>query len=397
MKRFLLPCLAASLLAAPAYAQSSGDVLANIGGEGVAETRMTTEWVVRPAAGMDALLLIGAVGGDVLQAHHYSETIDFLRENLSPEGVAAIYEIDHAFRQERGLLTGPTLALLFSAGPIDTLADVIASAADFETRLVPRIENSPYWSEQRRQFVAEIMPAIHTALTALDEVGYDAWYARTNMPPIEEGIERISASVSVHDVIPEQARLLGRELNPRIEIIVVRFAQPYGIRILGQRSVAFYEWEADTQLRVAAHEIFHPPFDIHDDGMWSLLADLEADPWMASIVEDHDPGFGYNSFQGVINEGTTQALDQIVSERLGFARDPARRWQHADGGMHMFAAAVYQAMKDDGFDRTGGVFSDWLRSALERGLLSPEETRRRAAEIVGQETVDQWGPHRSAE
>jgi len=356
-----------------------------------------TEWVVQPAEGMDALLLIGAIGGDVLQGPIFSETIGFLRENISPEGLAAIDEIDFQMRQTRGQLTGPRLALIFSAGPVATLDDVIASAADPDGRLRPGLEQSTYWDEERYDSIVLAMPTIHTALTALRDVGYERWYASTNRPPIAAGIERIAAEVSPVDVIPEQARLLGRDLDPRIEILVVRFNQPYGIRILGQRFIAFYEWEADTQLRVAAHEIFHPPFDIEDESLWSLMSDLETDPWMVSIVEDHDPGFGYNSFQGVINEGATQALDQIVADRLGFARDPSRRWQHADGGMHLFAAALYHALIEDGFDESGGVFEDWFRTALEADRLSPSEVQRRAAAIVGWEAVNAWGPDRSVD
>ncbi|GJL96283.1 MAG: hypothetical protein DHS20C06_01000 [Hyphobacterium sp.] len=363
--------------------------------DAAALTETRTDWVVQPAEGMDALLLIGAIGGDVLQAPIFSETISFLRENLSPEGLAAIDEIDFQMRQTRGQLTGPTLALIFSAGPVATLDDVMISALDPDGRLRPGLEQSPNWNADRYASIVEAMPIIHTALTALRDVGYERWYASTNRPPVAAGIERIAAAVSQYDIIPEQARLLGRDLDPRIDILVVRFNQPYGIRILGQRFIAFYEWEAATQLRVAAHEIFHPPFDLEDDSLWTLMSDLEADPWMASIVEDHDPAFGYNSFQGVINEGATQALDQIVSDRLGFGRDPARRWQHADGGMHLFAAALYHALIEDDFDDTGGVFEDWFRSALERGVLSPSEVQRRAAAIVGQDSVNLWGPDRA--
>lgn len=359
----------------------------------VAET--PTRWEISGAEGLDALLLIGVVGGDVLQAGRFSDTVTFLREHLSPEGLEAIDEIDRRFRQERGLLTGPALALVFSAGPIGSLADVIASAENPETRLGPGLAASPYWDEENYAFAISMMPSVHTALIALQDVGYERWYASTNRPTIEHGIERIAEALAPYDLIPEQARLLGRPLDPTVGILVVRFNQPYGIRVIGQRFVAFYEWEAETQLRVAAHEIFHPPFDTDDEELLGLLSELEADPWMRSIVEDHDPQYGYNSFMGVINEGSTQALDQIVSARLGFARDPGARWRDSDGGMHMFAAAAWHAMTEDGFDESGGTYSDWLKSALRRGLLTPSEVRRRATEVVGEETVDQWGPHRA--
>ncbi|MAL08232.1 MAG: hypothetical protein CMF74_01025 [Maricaulis sp.] len=358
------------------------------------ETR--TEWVVTSAEGMDAILLIGAAGGDVMQADIYPEGIAWVRETVSPEGVEAIDAIDAALRQRIGVLTGPSMAYFFSANQVETLDDVIASAADPRGRLQPGLMTSPHWDAERFENAVRLMPTIHTALVELRAAGFSQWYADNFADDVNAAVGVNRAGVEAYDIIPEQERLLGRALDPQIEILIANFSRPYGIRIMGQRFIAYHGWDAQTQLRVAAHEIFHPPFDPDDPDLPELLSDLEADPWMRSIVEDHDPRFGYNSFMGVINEGSTQALDQVVSDRLGFADDPGERWRGNDGGMHMFAAAAWHAMVEDGFAETGGTYSDWLKSALRRGLLSPAEVRRRATEVVGAETVDQWGPHRAA-
>lgn len=50
--------------------------------------------------------------------------------------------------------------------------------------------------------------------------------------------------------------------------------------------------------------------------------------------------------------------------------------------MHMVAAALYKAMKDDGFDRSGGSYGAWLSDAASRGLLAPENVKRLAAQVV---------------
>jgi len=47
-------------------------------------------------------------------------------------------------------------------------------------------------------------------------------------------------------------------------------------------------------------------------------------------------------------------------------------------------------LREDGFDRSGGHFSEWLVAAIERGMFTPEEVKRRAALIVGQVAVDRW-------
>ena len=96
------------------------------------------------------------------------------------------------------------------------------------------------------------------------------------------------------------------------------------------------------------------------------------------------------SFPELRDESATQALDQIVADRMGFDQGPGARWRTADGGMHMLAAAIYQMLREDRFDRTGGNFAEWFDSAIDRGRFTPAEVKRRAAMIVGQDAVDRW-------
>ena len=356
-----------------------------------------TQWNVQSAMGMDALLLIGAASGDLMQAHIYAEEIADVRRKMSAEGIAALDKLDAILRQRLGRLTGPTLAYFFSAGPVATLDDVIESAADPITRLKPGLETSPHWDPKEFESAVRVMPTAHTALVALRDTGFVDQYRQESLADIEAAIASNHAAVSPYDIIPEQERLLGRDLDPQIDLIIVRYARPYGIRILGQRFVAYYGWDAEIQLHVAAHEMFHPPYNPNDANLADLLSALKSDPWLMSIVDDHDPQYGYNTFMGVVDEGSTQALDQIVSDRLGFAEEPGKRWRESDGGMHMLAAALYHAMRESGFADSGGIYADWLKNAIHSGLLSPPEVKRRAALVVGQDAVDAWGPHRSAE
>ena len=361
----------------------------------VSEEPIYTQWSVSPAAGLDALLLLGAASGDVMQARIYGTDIERVRNSVSKEGLAAMDHVDAVLRGQKGGLTGPALVYLFSAGPVSTIDDVIASAADPVARLKPGHEQSRTWDEEGFAESVEMMPTLHTALVALRDAGFSDWYDAELRHKIESAVEVNRAAVQTFDVVPQQERLLGRKLSPEIEIFIANYSQPYGIRILGQRFIAYYGYDGETQLHIAAHEIFHPPFDRQDADLISLLTALEDDAWMTSIVDTHDPRFSYNSFMGIVDEDSTQALDQIVSEQLGFARDAGRRWQHSDGGMHVLAAAIYHAMKEDGFASSGGEYSTWLKSALKRGLLSPEAVRSRASQVVGQEAVDKWNPESS--
>lgn len=349
-----------------------------------------TEWDITSAPGLEAILLIGAVGGDVLQADIYTDTIAYIRNNLDPDALEAIDRLDQHLRVDNGRLTGPSLAYVLSAGSLQTIDDVIHTASNSDEIIRPALEGTDGWSSERYEDITTHLPDVILALEGLRELDFDDWYRQEFMSDIEAGIARNREHFAGYDLISEQQKLLGRELEPRIEVLITQFNMPYGIRILGQRFIGYHSWPADIQLRVAAHEIFHPPFQRQNPDILEALSDLESDPWVQSIVENHNPAFGYNSFLGLIDEDSSQALDQIVSERLGFARDAGERWAGHDDGMHMLAAAFYHAMKEDGFDQTGGVYQDWLISAIERGLLSPDEVRRRAAEVVGAEPVQRW-------
>jgi hypothetical protein len=354
------------------------------------------QWDVVSSAGLDAVLLLGAAAGDVMQADLYPDEIAWARECLSPDGRAALELLDQTMRVEQGHLIGPTLACAFSAGPTTTLADVIASAADPRDRLFEELIVSPSWSDEGmpswERMQDDLFPAALAVLRDLEASGFTAWWTASFEPAISASLVRNREALEPYDVITEQAKLLGVELEPRIEVVITQFAQPYGIRVVGQRFIAHHGYDPSVQLRNAAHEIFHPPFDVGDAALWERLRDLRSDPWMASIVANHDPKFGYNSFEGIVDEDSTQALDQIVTERLGFAHDRVKRWATFDGGMHLLAAALFHAMREDGFAETGGVYGDWLTGALDRGLLTPPEVRRRAAAIVGDEPVAHWQP-----
>ncbi|GAB3415731.1 hypothetical protein [Flindersiella endophytica] len=350
-------------------------------------------WDVVSSTGLDAVLLLGAAAGDVMQAELYPGEIEWARERLSSSGLAALATLDQAMRVEGGHLVGPTLAYVFSAAPASTLADVIASAAEPRERLYDDLVASPSWADVGMpswERILALFPAVLTVLRDLEAADFEAWWAASFRQPILDSISRNVKVLEPYDVITEQAKLLGVDLEPRIEVVITQFAQPYGIRVVGQRFIAHHSYDPAVQLRNAAHEIFHPPFDMGDIALWDRLRELRSDPWMASIVTNHDPKFGYNSFESIVNEDSTQALDQIVCERLGFAHDRVRRWGTFDGGMHLLAAALFDAMVEDGFAETGGVYGDWLTDALDRGLLTPAEVRRRAALIVGEEPVARW-------
>jgi hypothetical protein len=352
----------------------------------------STRWHVQSAVGLDAVVFIGALAGNSLQYEHFEAEVDYIRPRLNAEAGAALERLTE-FAELHGMLLGPNLALIFSAGPVESLGDVIASAREPETRLRPELQKSEYWDAREWTWVRdETLPDVLAVLVGLREAGFEPYWREIAAPTLGMRIEATRKYLQRFDIIPEHERLLGRRLDPEIDLFLLYFSRPYGIRVTGQRFASHHSYPMYVQLRTAVHEMFHPPFERGDYSVYERLRELTTDPWMQSILAGHDPAIGYNTFPELLDESATQALDQLIADRMGFDQGPGARWRKADGGMHMLAAAIYQMLVEDRFGETGGNFAAWFDLAIDRGLLAPKEVRRRAALIVGQDAVDRWNP-----
>jgi hypothetical protein len=115
----------------------------------------------------------------------------------------------------------------------------------------------------------------------------------------------------------------------------------------------------------------HPPFSLASDSeLKTALNSLQADEFLMDKVKNHDPSFGYNSFDGLIEEDCIQALEQIISEDFKVEIEARRRWTENDGGMHVFAVALYSLMKDESFDGKREIFRAFLLRMIGSGKLS---------------------------
>jgi hypothetical protein len=132
------------------------------------------------------------------------------------------------------------------------------------------------------------------------------------------------------------------------------------------------DWPFAIVLRNAVHEMMHPPFDlVGDDELRETLSILGHDEFLMDRIRNHDPAYGYNTFEGFIEEDCVQALDQIINENMGVAIEPHRRWKESDGGMHVFAVALYSVMKEENFDNKKETFRDFLVRIVRSEKISP--------------------------
>jgi len=354
--------------------------------------RPGTDWKTRTSEGFDALCALNLLSGDSYYLEKYpDEAAAFAAPRYAAARRAAV-RLKAVIKDEDGGIVSAFLTLIFSGGPDSTLAAVLASAKA-PARLKSSLRESPFWSEDSWKRFERVRPDVIEALDSMRRAGFSKDWRALLGKQAPGGADSLRADLARYDVLGEQSRLIGHELqNGRIEVILLHFSRPHGIRIQGGRFLTNIGYPASIVLRNAAHEPLHPPFDATDPRVAQAVAEFSKDSLIVRAVRDHNPSFGYTTVKGYVEEDAVQALEQVVSERLGFAQPAADRWRRGDDGMHVLAAALYDLIRETGYAERGGRFETWFTDMVGAGRLSPGEVDRRARAVLGDEAVDRWKP-----
>jgi hypothetical protein len=357
-----------------------------------AETAARTQWIVRGSEGFDALSFLSPLSGDPFYAGFYEAEVAAFAPRLPAATMEAIRALK-ARAVEADILLSPYLDLRFSGGPDATIGDLLHSLANAETVLRPPLEASPYWGgegeESWRQFMAWA-PNVRSILEAMRDAGFAEFRAALFDPKAAERLPRLRSRLAGFDVVAEVERFTGRSLEPAVEVVLLEFCKPHGIKVIGQKFLSAIDWPDEIVIRTAGHELLHPPVDMAGPAAAAALAVLRQDALLQRIVAEHDPAFGYNSLEGLLDEDLASSLDQLIGERLGVARDPAERWTDVDGGMHVLSAGFYGLMKRTGYAQTGGDLERWLHRMAIGGWLAPPSLHGAAAQVLGRRASRLW-------
>ncbi len=349
-----------------------------------------TRWNVATSEGLDAIAFTGALSGGELYLEHYAKEAG----EFGPRLPAAVRADLVALRKEAessgfGLLW-PNLANMLSGTDVSTLDAVLAALAQPEARVRPALQASEYWDEKDWRWFTGAAPRLHRAFAAMREAGFAVYRRQLIGAALDTRATELERALADYDVIRWQQKLSGRTFDPTINIVLLYFSKPHGVRVQGQRFLQATDYNLTTTLRIAAHELLHPPFDLEGPVAKAAMAVLAKDSLITRIVRDHDPRWGYTTLDGYLNEDVAQALDQMISEALGFARNPADRWNRNDDGMHVLAAGLYALLREDRWNETGGSIEQWLDRATRQDRLAPKMLHPAAARVLNRPLDRLW-------
>jgi len=349
-----------------------------------------TRWRVRGSEGADAIAFLGPLSGTQLYLDFYAADAAAFSPRLPAavrDDVARLW--NEATKDGFGLL-GPNLQVLFSADGNDATLDTLLTALrSRRTAILPSYRASSYWSDADWAWFERAAPRIEAILVGLRDAGFAA-FRKERIGELDRRIAEVGRALAGFDVISWQEKLTGRRFDPEIQIVLLQFAKPHGIKVQGQTFLQSADYDTATTVRIAAHEMLHPPVPMDGPAATAALAAFDRDPLVMRIVRDHDPRWGYTTLEGLVNEDLVQALDQLISEALGVARNPADRWRKADDGMHVIAAGLYGLLRQDRWVEQGGSIERWLAEAVRDGRLDPAVFHPVAARVLERPVDALW-------
>jgi len=347
-------------------------------------TAFRTSWTVRTSSGLDALCLLNLLTGDEFYTRYRPEEAEHWLSRLRPEALEALQRLITEVRDEQKLIMSALFCPIVSTQRIESLTDVLQVLSSPET-LRAALLDTPYFDEERWLTFEKSLPDLRVVLHSLNGAGFEEHWNASIWPEIEKAVLQLREALQQYDVVSEVERQLGRHTEQEvIQVIVLGLTAPHGMKLAGNQFITAAHWPTETNVLVAAHELMHPPYDLDAPEIRGAVSALRADPFLKDRFDNHNPRYGYNTWDGFIEEGCVRALDQAVCEQLGVARPAWTRFQQEDEGMHVLAALVHALLltRTDPTESFGAFFVRQVNGgALQPGTLDARhlQLQRQAA------------------
>ena len=346
-------------------------------------------WMIHPSLWFDAVCLIPLLANLPFYTSRHEQDARWWQQHFaSVAGPAARDGLAVLRREVTEQAAKPLPAFLAlwtspAAGADADLDGLVAAVADPGLLASAMRETSAHWNEADDRLFRSVRPALTAVLAGLRTAGLADWWATHAEPGLQRRCGELRDSLAGYDLVPLVEQCTGVRFGARtVELCVLRWAAPHGIRVTGTRFLSDVRYAADTVLNIAVHELLHPPWPPGHPVKRRLDA-LAADPFLAARFASRDPVAGYNTWAGYAEEDAAQALDQFLNTQLGrnSRGNPVTRWTDADGGMHVLALLLHDALQH-GFDPEACRYADFLDRALSDGHSWPSDLRARYLELT---------------
>lgn len=338
-----------------------------------------TKWEVSPSLKYDTLCFLNILTGDPFYVRFYKEEYAKFEPQITPSARQALANLKRKIKDEKKGIVSANLSLYFSATRDETIDDMLKTLRNTE-KMRTEFKKSTFYSEEGWQTFESVKEDLRIIFLFLKDIQFEKYWKQNILPEIRRKIAEIKPNLPKYNIINEVEKFTGYSFSSnKITAYVLRFPDPHGIRVTGLRFIMSDDIPFKRTVFIAIHELIHEPVrrlisqpdDLKIDAeLQKVFEPLRNDEFLMDKVKNHNPSLGYNTLEGLLNEDTTQALDQIIGEKLGVEREQAhKRWKEFDEGIHVFAVALYSLMKEENFPQNGETLRNFLLRMFKENKL----------------------------
>jgi hypothetical protein len=322
----------------------------------------TTRWALRPSLKYDTLCFLNALTGDPYYLDYYKDEYERFKPQLTPQAAASLQNLKRIIKDEDQGIISASLCLYFSAVPDKNLDDMLKTLADTRA-LKASFEKTVYYSGPEWKVFESTTADLGHILQFLKDIRFEDYWAEEILPQEQKRIAELDGVLPKYNVVKEIELRLGHPLSSgTVTVDMLFYSQPHGIKVVGTEFLTDVAWDFSIVVRNAVHEMMHPPYDLKADAsLGAAVASLGNDAFFRQTYDKRNPAYGYNTIEALIEEDCVQALEQVIAEKLGVALDAKERWRQNDEGMHVFAAALYETLRQSDYK---APFDQYLLDAL---------------------------------
>lgn len=344
------------------------------------QTTRQTNWQLLPSFKYDTLCFLNVLTDDPFYLKYYQADYDKFAPRITPAARQALADLKRKIKDEKQGIISAQLTLFFSATDDANLDDMLRTLKKPEA-MRKRLKQTVFYNEDDWRVFDSVREDLRVIFTFLKDIKFEQYWRQNILPGVESKIAETKPSLPQYNVIKEAEDLTSYKFSSNtVTAFFLHYAKPHGIRITGLRFIMSDTDSFKTTVFIATHELLHEPVRalVSDDSdtkidaeVKTALAPFHQDAFLMDKLNNHNKSFGYNTFEGLINEDLTQALDQIIGEKLGTQiAERHLRWKKSDDGIHVFAIAFYTLMKEENFPQNGETLRSFLLRMIKSGKLA---------------------------
>lgn len=291
--------------------------------------------IVSESYNLDLIFFINILTGNEFYINFHKDTFNEFYQLISDESKENINKMVEL----RGTPNiGARLSLLVSSVENFNNKNLVEILKN-EKELKSSFERYTYYKSQKWNEDYKLARLAIPVIEEIENLKFHKYWINNRYPLISTVVSDIGKYINKFDMSRYINELIDFE-EKDCNLWICSYVSPHGVKLCGNSFISDYSFSKETTISIAAHELFHTPYEkeiVRKE--IDLLAGLD---WVVSAFEKQDRNSAYITMDGFIEENIVEALGIYVVFRLGIEQEPYTYFKKHDGGSHVISPHLFK-------------------------------------------------------